>query len=211
MRSSYLALAVLLLLGLPACGGGGKSNSAAGSSPSSEGAVASPTAAASIASTAGPVGTPVAIPTPTPDPNLLSTANGTVLRSYSPAALDDTGDGSFGNAANGVGSEISKAAVPPYIFTFELAGVATITGFDVNLRGTPDKGPAPSLTFAVSTTSATDGFKDVATFTRDANGNPSPQPVNTSARWVRVTASQLYNSVSATGTLAPPPGKDSDQ
>ena len=207
MRSSYLALAVLLSLGLPACGGGGKSNATADTSPSSVGVAVSPTAAASVANQAGSVGTPVAIPTPTPDPNLLSTANGTVLRSYSPAALDDTNDGNFGNAANGVGSEISKAAVPPYIFTFELAGVATITGFEVNLRGTPDKGPAPTLTIAVSTTSATDGFKDVATFTRGANGNPSPQPVNTTARWVRVTANQLYDSVSATGTLAPPPGK----
>ncbi len=196
MRTGCIALAVLLLFALPACHGGTTNSRAS----------ASPSAAASALAAPQTTGTPVTVPTPTPDPNLLSTANGTILRSYSPAALDDTNDGNFGNAANGVGSEISRAAVPPYIFTFELAGVATITGVNAALRGAPDNGPTPSLTIAVSTTSATDGFRDVATFTGGNTGNSNtPQPANVTARWVRVTANQLYDSVSATGTLASPP------
>jgi outer membrane protein OmpA-like peptidoglycan-associated protein len=207
MRLGFIATAVLLLLGLSACGGTGQSNATATASASAPVTTAPPSDTASAAAPAQAAGTPVAVPTPTPDPNLLSTANGTVLRSYSPAILDDMNDGSLGNAANGIGSELPAGAAPPYIFTFELAGVAKIAGFAVNLRGAPDKGPAPSLTIAVSTTGPSSGFTDVATFTRAPNGNPSPQPVSTTARWVRVTANQLYDSVSATGTLAPPPAK----
>ncbi len=210
MRRACVALAVFSLFGLPACshGGAGSSTTASASPQAAQTVAAVAPATASSQPSAQATGTPVTMPTPTPDPNLLSVANGTILRSYSPAALDDTNDGNLADAANGVGSEISKAAVPPYVFTFELPGVATITGFNANLRGAPDKGPIPTLTIAVSTTSATDGFKDVATFGGGDKGNSNtPQPVNVTARWVRVTANQLYDSVSASGTIAPPPAK----
>ena len=90
--------------------------------------------------------------------------------SYSPAALDRMNDGNPANAAHGVGSELPTDAVPPFVFTFELPGVATIAQFQAELRGTPDKGPAPSVTFAVSTTGADSGFSDVGTVTRDTAG-----------------------------------------
>jgi len=201
--------AAALSLGVCACSGHGQStDTSASSAPSAAATVmpASVATAAAAASTPTVTGTPVTVPTPTPDPNLLSTANGTVLRSYSPAALDRTGDGNLGNvAARGAGTEIAADAKPPFVFTFELPGVATITGFQAGLRGTPNNGTPPSVTFAVSTASATSGFTDAGTIT-GGSATPSSLAVNTRARWVRVTANgQLFDSVTATGTLAPPP------
>ena len=146
------------------------------------------------------------MPTPTPNPNLLDVRNGTVLRSYSPALLDDMNDGNLGNAADGIGAELPGAAKPPYVFTFELAGVATITSLEAALRGTDAGAPAASVAFAVSTTGPTSGFTDVATVT-GAEASKKPVSVNVRARWVRVTANQLFDSVSAEGSLAPPPSK----
>ncbi len=205
MRVSGAVCVFVLSLCLAACGGGGSSNSGAGSVASSPGAT--PAAAVTPAEAATPTpeptagGTAAPTPTPTPDPNLLRTVNGTILRSYSPAALDGMNDGNLGNAADGIGSELPASAQPPFVFTFELPGVATITGFQADLRGQADNGPVPSVDFAVSTTSATDGFTDAGTI----SGKGTTLAANTKARWVRVTANQLYSSVGATGSIAPPP------
>ena len=203
MRYLGAVLIVAVSLGVVGCGGGGQSSTtSASSSPSAEAAgTASPNALApgTLAPTAG--GTPVAIPTATPDPNLLSTANGTVLRSYSPGALDRMNDGNLSNVAHGIGSELPSDAAPPYVFTLELPTVATITAFQAALRGAAQNGPAPSVTFAVATDGPNGTFKNVGTI----NGSASALTVNTSARWVRVTANQLFDSIGATGTLAPPP------
>ena len=84
-RSSPLRLvAAAGLVMLAACGGGGQSSSTA---------TASPTSAES--GTPAVAGTPIAAPTATADPNLLSAGNGTILRSYSPAALDGMNDGNL--------------------------------------------------------------------------------------------------------------------
>ncbi len=186
-----------LSLCLTGCGGGGQSNSAAG---------ASATATASSAETGSPAvaGTPISAPTPTADPNLLSTGNGTILRSYSPAALDGMNDGNLANAADGIGVELPDSAKPPFVFTFELPGLATISGFQASLRAAAENGPTPSVAFAVSTTGADRGFSDVGTI---ASGSTTLS-ANTQARWVRVTANQLFNSVAATGTVASPPALD---
>src|SRR5579884_3629566 len=123
----------------------------------------SPSSPAAGGTDAGVSPTPVSVPTSSPEPNLLSTANGTVLRSYSPAALDRMNDGNLGNAAHGIGTELPDDAKPPFVFTFELPTVATISEFQAVLRNPPDQGPPPSVTIAVSTTGADGGFTDVGT------------------------------------------------
>jgi outer membrane protein OmpA-like peptidoglycan-associated protein len=227
--------AAALSFGLAACGGHSTANSEASpaasaaaqvsAEPSTEasvaagaeaGAAASPEAGASAAASppateassvaAAPEaaqtgGTPIPAPTPTADPNILSVSNGTILRSYSPATLDGMNDGNLRNAAGGIGSEIPEAAKAPYVFTFELPGVATIGEFQAALRGAPANGPAPNVAFAVSTTGPDSGFTDVGTIT----GTAKTLAANTKARWVRVTANQLYDSIGATGSIAPPP------
>jgi outer membrane protein OmpA-like peptidoglycan-associated protein len=145
--------------------------------------------------------TPIPVPTATPNPNLLSVANGTILRSYSPAVLDDMSDGSLRDAAYGIGSELPASAKPPYVFTFELAGVATITEFDANLRLDSENVLPATLKVEVSTAGPDSGFADVGTLTATTKTLTS----NVKARWVRVTGNKLFNSVTATGTLPPPP------
>ena len=208
MRSAGAVCVFALSLCLAACGGGGQSNS--GASGASAAPTEAPTAAAAATAASGPAtttpeptagGTAAPTPTPTPDPNLLRTGNGTILRSYSPAALDGMNDGNLSNAADGIGSELPDSAKPPFVFTFELPGVATITGFQASLRGQADNGPVPSVDFAVSTTGPDAGFTDAGTIT----GTNKTLAANVKARWVRVTANQLYDSVGATGTVAPPP------
>jgi outer membrane protein OmpA-like peptidoglycan-associated protein len=167
-------------------------------------AATQPGAPAESAATAA--ATSVSVPASTPEPNLLSTANGTILRSYSPGALDRMNDGNLGNAAHGIGAELPTDAAPPFVFTFELPGTATISEFQAALRGKDDKGPVPSVTFAVSTAGADSGFTDVGTITAGEGGNGAKTlQAGKQARWVRVTANQLFDSVGATGSLAAPP------
>jgi outer membrane protein OmpA-like peptidoglycan-associated protein len=211
-------VALAIALALAGCGGNGQGSAAASSppeaaasavaSPPPESAAPGPSASQEAAEASpGATSTPVTVPTPTPDPNLLAVANGTILRSYSPPQLDDMNDGNLADAAGGIGSELSDAAKPPYVFTFEFPGPAKITEFRANLRSQLTGQPLPSLTFAVSTTSAGSGFKDVGTLSVGADGVAGPKtlPANVDARWVRVTTNRLYDSVGATGTIAPPP------
>ena len=206
-----------LFLALSACGGRGGGSETASPSPagvppaqtapaeSSSPAAQSMAAAQSTTASAESTGTPVAVATSTPDPNLLTTANGTIVRSYSPAALDRMNDGSPAHAATGIGAELPSDAAPPFVFTFELPGTATISEFQAALRGKDEKGPVPAVTFAVSTTGADSGFTDVGTVTGGDSGNGvKTLQAGKQARWVRVTANQLFDSVGATGTLAAP-------
>ena len=215
MRHLAIAAALVLSIAVGGCTGRGQSSSTASPSPEATALATVPTTEPSAAPSTAPATagstvpeatpTPVAVPTDSPDPNLLNTANGTIVRSYSPAALDRMNDGSLANAAHGIGAELPSDAAPPFVFTFELPGVATIAQFQAALRGKPDKGPAPSVTFAVSTTGADSGFADVGTVTRDEAGGVKTLPAGKQARWVRVTANLLFDSVGATGTLAAPP------
>jgi len=176
----------------------GEASPEASAEATAEAASPAPGGESTAATTAG---TPIPVPTATPNPNLLSLANGTILRSYSPAVLDDMSDGNLRNVANGIGSEIPASAKPPYIFTLELAGVATITEFDANLRLDSDNVLPATLKVEVSTTGPDSGFADVGTF----NAATKTLTTNVKARWVRLTGNKLFNSVTATGTLAPPP------
>ncbi len=213
MRRFAIALVLVAAAGT-ACSGKGQSTSteaspappAAVAETPAAGAAAIPTSQATTTVAMSGGSTPAPVPTDTPDPNVLSSANGTIVRSYSPAALDRMNDGSLGNAAHGVGSELPDDAKPPYVFTFELPGTTTIAQFEADLRGKiKDTDPFASVTFATSTTSATDGFTDAGTVTADENARKKTLTFGKPARWVRVTANQLFDGVSATGTLAPPP------
>jgi outer membrane protein OmpA-like peptidoglycan-associated protein len=165
-----------------------------------------PTAVAVTTATPPSGPTPVSTPTPTPNPNLLDVANGTILRSYSPPQIDDENDGNLGNYAVNPSDELPATATPPYTFVFEFPGVATISGFTATMANPPDTGPAPSVTIAVSTTSATSGFTDVGTMTSAPSATKTTLSANVKARWVRVIANNhLYYQIGATGTIAPPP------
>jgi outer membrane protein OmpA-like peptidoglycan-associated protein len=146
------------------------------------------------------------VPARTPDPNLLGIANGTVLRSYAPAALDEANDANLGNAAESVPVQLSATTKPPFTFVFELPGVATISAFGADLPEAPQGGTPANVAFAVSTTGANTGFTEAGTVTGETAASSKSLPVNVKARWVRVTANgALYRTVSATGTIAQPP------
>ncbi|HEV2642899.1 MAG TPA: hypothetical protein VGT98_09340, partial [Candidatus Elarobacter sp.] len=115
-------------------------------------------------------------------------------------------DGHLAHAATGIGAELPSDAAPPFVFTFELPGTATISEFQAALRGKENNGPIPAVTFAVSTAGADSGFTDVGTVTAGDSGNGAKTlQAGKQARWVRVTANQLFDSVGATGTLLAPP------
>ncbi len=202
-RPQLIGLSFLLLAAGCSHGTGNGATGEATAAPASA-AVATASAAAAPQGT----GTPIAAPTPTADPNLLSTANGTILRSYSPVSLDHIGDGSLGNVAEGFGSELSEDTKPPFVFTFELPGSTKIDSFSAALRAEPSaSSPPANVAIAVSTSGADSGFRDVGTITRNPNGPSATLTANVEARWVRVTANQPFDSVTALGTLAPSPAQ----
>ncbi|HTU80978.1 MAG TPA: OmpA family protein [Candidatus Acidoferrales bacterium] len=213
MRRTLPAFALISVALLAACNGGGSANSAAAPNQAQAPPAATPAVSEAPSqapgSAPGSSPTPVTVPTPTPNPNLLDVVNGTILRSYSPPQLDGMNDGNLGNAAEGIGSELPDAAKPPFVFTFELPGPAKIIEFEAALRGADTgKGEPPStVAVAVSTTSASDGFHDVGTLSggSDGSGGNKILTANVDARWVRVTANRLFDSVGATGTVGAPP------
>jgi outer membrane protein OmpA-like peptidoglycan-associated protein len=217
LRHSTLVSAFALALVLIGCTAHQQSDTSASPSPAAV-TTTSPAVAATDIPSAGPTAvavttatppsgpTPVSTPTPTPNPNLLDVANGTILRSYSPATIDDENDGNLGNYAANPSDELPATATPPYTFVFEFPGVATITAFTATMANPPDSGgPGPSVTIAVSTTGANAGFNDVGTMTSDKTSTSKTLTANVKARWVRVIANgHLYYRIGATGTIAPP-------
>ncbi len=190
----------MIVLAAASCSSGTSSGNASASSAPTETAAAAANGASSASS-----GSPVPAAASTADPNLLSVANGTILRSYSPASLDHINDGYLGNVAEGFGSEFSPDTKPPFVFTFELPGATKIASFSAALRSENSGAPAANADFAVSTTGPDAGFRDVGTITRNPNGQTATLAANVDARWVRVTANQAFDSVSALGPLAPAP------
>jgi outer membrane protein OmpA-like peptidoglycan-associated protein len=100
----------------------------------------------------------------------------------------------------------------PWVFVYELPGVATLTGVGADVPQLAASSPNRSkVTFAVSTTSATGGFTDIARV--ESAASPGPQSLtlrNVPARWVRVTSeiegtANPFASVSAQGVLAARP------
>lgn len=171
----------------------------------SESPALAPSGGASPAETLGPTPTP----SPSPNPNLLATQNGTVLRSYPP--IDNLDPAQVTGGFSG-----DTKVTSPWVFVFELPGVATLTRVGAELpqavSGAPDHS---TVTFAVSTTSASAGFSDVARLTSVASPGPQAAPLsNVRARWVRVTSeivgsARPFSSISAEGALAPrPPSAD---
>jgi outer membrane protein OmpA-like peptidoglycan-associated protein len=70
-------------------------------------------------------------------------------------------------------------------------------------------GQTPGVTVAISTTSATDGFRDVGAAQASTDSVDKSLPESGSARWVRVTvedgAQTLFNGLTVLGTLQPRP------
>ncbi len=225
MRSLHTGAVLALVLAVAACSGKTETSANASASPSaaasaetsaspeSVAANATPTPAAESTPAAGAsvatasVGAQPTIPPPSPNPNLLANANGTILRSYSPAQLDDSNDGDLGNFAENPTDEPSDAAKLPYTLTFELPGVATISEFSASPGEVKEGQPPANVVFSVSTTGPDSGFTDVATITRPESGPASPVPLNNvKARWIRVVVNgHMYGHIGATGTIAPLP------
>jgi len=166
----------------------------------------SATPASDLASAASPSpGEASAAPTPspTPVPNLLTPQNGTVLRAYPPTVdnPESVGQSGFSADANAAG---------PWVFVFELPGTATLSSVSAEVPAKDDAGKGSSATFAVSTTSATDGFSDVATIestTADAEQRVALNGQR--ARWVRLTVNRSgagvpVHAMAAFGTIALP-------
>jgi outer membrane protein OmpA-like peptidoglycan-associated protein len=170
----------------------------------SPGLDASAAPGSSAAASAGPTAEPTPTPTASPVANLLSVQNGTVLRAY-PAAADNPG------AIALAGFSAGAQAAGPWVFVYEFPGVTTLTSLSAEVPMKSDTGQGSTVTFALSTTSATAGFSDVGTVSSVAS--PQPQSIalsNQRARWVRVTANrtgtaQPFASIGAYGTIAPPP------
>ncbi|MGH9408070.1 MAG: OmpA family protein [Vicinamibacterales bacterium] len=158
---------------------------------------------------ARPTATPAAVP------NLLSFKSGAIVRSYTPAIqnVQDIADH---------GGNLTEGTKGPIQVVYELPGVATLSRIAVSLNPADAGTTAASATVAVSTTSATEGFRDIGTVhSTDESGDP--QDVSGAsgvrARWVRVTATvptgeMPIAQVVANGTLAPrpaaAPGVDGD-
>ena len=233
VRRPYFAMFGLAALLLAGCSGAKTASTEASASPEATVTVAesatpepSPSdtasaAAAAVAPSSGPseeassaeassspeavasVGTPTPTPTPSPDPNLLASANGTIVRAY-PTILQNN-PGILSESA-GAYPTVSKG---PFYYVWELPGVATISTFVVHLYGAA-AGQTPGVTIAISTTSATDGFRDVGASKASPDGNiDKTLPENVNARWVRVTlddgAQTLFHGLDALGTLQPRP------
>ena len=170
----------------------------------SPGADASAAPASSGEASAGPTPEPTPTPTASPVPNLLEVENGTVLRAY-PATAENP------RAIAPRGFAPADTAVGPWVVLYELPGVATLTSLSAEVPAKNETGQGATVTFALSTTSATSGFSDVGTVSSVAS--PQPQSIALSgqhARWVRVTANRSgtarpFSGIGVYGTIAPPP------
>lgn len=195
-----LACSLLLATGCARNGG-----TASGSSPYPSGAAgsnaASPAPLASAAATAASPGVSPAA-TPTPSPNLLAQSNGTIIRTYTPS-----GESPSAFAASGYAPPSGSSG--PWTIVYELPGVATLDAFGAVL---PASNPGKdSVDFAVSSTSAVTGFTDLGTLRSTGDDAAKTLPAHAvKARWIRLTLNaapgdDAFDSVSATGTLAPRP------
>lgn len=195
MRNAWTAATfVLSAIGIAACGHGGGQSTAASSQPSSE---ASASLAPATPESAG-AATPEA--TATPNTNLLSWKNGTIVRAY-----PTTGDFDVNSLAER-GISYPSGSTGPFVFDFELPGPAAITAFTADLPATEPSSPPASVTFAVSTNGAQGDYRDAGTLTATADAGVKTLSTSTTGRWIRVTsAGAPFNAIGATGTLQPLP------
>jgi outer membrane protein OmpA-like peptidoglycan-associated protein len=186
----------------PASSASAEGTTAAPATPAADLGSAAP--ASSGAPSAGPTAEPTPTPTASPVANLLSVQNGTVLRAYPAAAANP-----WATALAGYSAADKDAG--PWVFVYELPGVATLTSLSATVPTKSETGQGSTVSFALSTTSATAGFSDAGTVSSVAS--PQPQSIalnNQRARWVRVTANrsgtaQPFAEIGVYGTIVPPP------
>jgi outer membrane protein OmpA-like peptidoglycan-associated protein len=160
--------------------------------------------ASSGEASAGPTPEPTPTPTASPVPNLLEVDNGTVLRAYPATATNP-------RAIAPGGFPVTDKDAGPWVVLYELPGVATLTSLSAEVPAKNETGKGSTVTFALSTTSATSGFSDVGTVSSVASPQPQSIALNGQhARWVRVTANrtgtvQPFSGIGVYGTIAPPP------
>ncbi|MGH8128145.1 MAG: hypothetical protein ACRETC_07220, partial [Gammaproteobacteria bacterium] len=171
-------------------------------------AAAQTAAAAATAHASAPAqSTAVQAATSLPDPNLLSYADGTIVRSYTPglSRVEEIFTGYGGMNAGTKG---------PIQVVYELPGVATLSSLAIALPATDTGTPSQTATIAVSTTSAKEGFRDLGSVHSTKNTGPQAIPgvSGMRVRWLRVTAtvtpqmdSVPIEGIVAHGTLAPRP------
>ncbi len=148
-----------------------------------------------------------------PDENLLSYADGTIVRSYTP------GLSGVADIFRGYGL-INAGTKGPIQVVYELPGVATLSSLAIAFATADPGAPPVTATIAVSTTSASDGFRDLGSVHSNDSGDPQAIPgvSGVHARWLRVTATVPLptdsssidvpiNQIVAHGTLAPRPAK----
>lgn len=200
----------LMLVGIiatAACSGGG-----GGSQPSGEPSASPPPAAATPAQTPGalttaapvPSGEPTVEPTATPDPDLLSPQNGTIVRTSS-KELTQSPDRFYSE-----GSDVQTDSHGPYTVVWELAGVADLTQVGIGFDSVGQDKRGPVATFAASTTGPDSGFADIATLKGTADSSTPSAKVSTKARWIRLTvdrgdADRGFSAADVEGTLEPRP------
>ena len=147
---------------------------------------------------------------PTTDPNLLAVSNGTIVRAFPVKVDTPAGAGDVTQTWS-----LEDSTPPsPYVFTFELPGVAKIDHFAIHpSNDIPDEGATVAL--ATSTSGLEDSaFSNVSTVAlKPGASDPTTLAGNVSARWVRMTIQvnganrtrQIVSHLEAFGTLASRP------
>lgn len=150
-----------------------------------------------------PSASPSTEPTPAnglPDANLLSWKDGTIVRSYPSTGLTTTDPNTFVGGIN-----YESGADGPFVFVYELAGVADMTAFAAQLPAS-SSGPAATVAFAVGNGGPNGAFQDAGTIRADANGDTQTLNQSEVGRWIRITATgPAFEGLSVAGTLRPPP------
>jgi outer membrane protein OmpA-like peptidoglycan-associated protein len=179
MSMKIAPIAVLAALVLTtAFGGCTKTTSPAAESTTRSGGASSPppsgsaTSAPAQATPAGPV------------VDLLTAKVGTVLRSW-PASDSPPEDIMMGSP----GWTAAQGTNGPYEFVYELRTSATIEELKVDLGQVQDSS-AQTVHLAVSSTSATSGFKDVGTYQLTGAQGDYPLSPAARARWIKISIGQ---------------------
>jgi outer membrane protein OmpA-like peptidoglycan-associated protein len=138
----------------------------------------------SNASSNAPTAPPSSIPATGPLVDLLTARVGTVLRSW-PASSTRPEDPLLGSP----GWTAADDTKGPYEFVYELATTGRLEKLEVSL-GQVTESSANTIHLAVSSISASSGYRDTGTFQlkgADSSFDLSPAPV---ARWIKITIDQ---------------------
>lgn len=199
---------LLATLFLAACGGNGQSSNTVAvvtPTPAQTGTAAPIESASPVESaivTATP-GTPAPAPTPTLDPNLLTLANGAIIREWTvvPNAADT-------DLVNGGLLLLNQQYAQPVALLYELPSVAQIDRFGAVA------GAKVPVTFRFAAGPSRNALTDLGTITVPANSNSNSEvtlAANVNARYVRVTIDRQAGNgdanvfrIAAYGTPGPP-------